>query len=44
MNGTELPHVPQADRLRFPYAVAAEDSGLAVADTANYRVVLREHR
>ena len=37
----ELPHRKQgAHRLRFPYAVASEADTLAVADTANNRVLL----
>lgn len=37
---TELPHVPQGpSRMRFPYAVAYEGGLLAVADTANNRVL-----
>ena len=37
----ELPHVPQGPkRLRFPYALSLEDDCLAVADTANNRVLL----
>ena len=37
----ELPHRPQgAGRLRFPYGVAVVDDLLAVADTANNRVLL----
>jgi hypothetical protein len=38
---TELPYGPQrADMLRFPYAVDSEGSVLAVADTANNRILL----
>jgi hypothetical protein len=37
----ELPHRKQgAHRLRFPYGVSASDDRLAVADTANNRVLL----
>ncbi|MBE3595591.1 MAG: NHL repeat-containing protein [Hydrogenibacillus sp.] len=37
----ELPHVPQGPRrLRFPYGVALCAFGLAVADTANNRVLI----
>lgn len=37
----ETPHVPQgAHRLRFPYAAAYEAGRLAVADTANNRVLI----
>ncbi len=39
----ELPHRPQgAHRLRFPYGVAHDGDTLAVADTANNRVLLWE--
>jgi hypothetical protein len=40
VNGTEFPYVSQAGRLRFPYGVASMDGELAVADTANNRVLL----
>ncbi|MFM8734837.1 MAG: NHL repeat-containing protein [Pirellulales bacterium] len=37
----ELPHRPQGpDRLRFPYGLTLADGSLAVADTANNRVLL----
>jgi hypothetical protein len=37
----ELPHRPQGPRaLRFPYALAADERRLVVADTANNRVLL----
>jgi hypothetical protein len=37
----ELPHRPQgAHRLRFPYALAQDGDQLAVADTANNRVLI----
>jgi hypothetical protein len=37
----EWPYGPHTgDRFRFPYAVALHDGGLAVADTANNRVLL----
>lgn len=37
----EMPHMPQgAQRLRFPYAISLYDQRLAVADTANNRVLL----
>lgn len=37
----ELPHVPQGPRrLRFPYGLSSNGSVLAVADTANNRVLL----
>lgn len=37
----EQPHVPQGpERLRFPYAAVPWESGLAVADTANNRVLI----
>ncbi len=40
-SATELPYVPQqADMLRFPYAVVSDGGGLAVADTANNRILL----
>ncbi|MGB9634486.1 MAG: hypothetical protein ACPL8I_14205, partial [Chloroflexaceae bacterium] len=40
-SSSELAHVPQGSRrLRFPYALALEDQRLAVADTANNRVLL----
>ena len=39
-NGTEFPYVSQAGRLRFPYGVTTVDGRLAVADTANNRVLL----
>jgi len=38
---SEFPYVPQIDRFRFPYGVVATSSGLAVADTANNRVLLQ---
>lgn len=38
----EFPYVPQLDRLRFPYGVAAAGRGIAVADTANNRVLLQD--
>lgn len=38
---TEMPYVPQrADVLRFPYTVDTDGSILAVADTANNRILL----
>ncbi|MGB8853068.1 MAG: NHL repeat-containing protein [Pirellulales bacterium] len=38
---TELPHRPQGPtRLRFPYGISQADDLLAVADTANNRVLL----
>ncbi len=37
----ELPYIPQgASRLRFPYSLSLEDSRLAVADTANNRILV----
>ncbi|MEZ5096860.1 MAG: NHL repeat-containing protein [Nocardioides sp.] len=39
--GTEFPYVPQERRLRFPYAVAAVGADLAIADTANNRVLVQ---
>jgi len=38
--GTEFPYVSQAGRLRFPYGVTSVDGELAVADTANNRILL----
>lgn len=38
--GAEFPYVSQAGRLRFPYAISTLDGGLALADTANNRVLL----
>lgn len=38
--GTEFPYVPQLGRLRFPYGLASTPDGLAIADTANNRVLL----
>ena len=39
-SATELPHRPQGPaRLRFPYGLSATDELLAVADTANNRVL-----
>lgn len=38
---SEFPYVPQVGRLRFPYGMCATDHGLAVADTANNRVLLQ---
>lgn len=39
----ELPHVPQGPaRLRFPYGAALEEDTLAVADTANNRILIWE--
>lgn len=37
---TEFPYVSQAGRLRFPYGVSSVDGELAVADTANNRVLM----
>ncbi|MCS6880786.1 MAG: NHL repeat-containing protein [Oscillochloridaceae bacterium] len=43
-SSSELAHVPQGPRrLRFPYALALEGQRLAVADTANNRVLLWNH-
>lgn len=38
-NGSEFPYISQDGRLRFPYALAT-GPGLAIADTANNRVLL----
>lgn len=38
--GTEFPYVSQAGRLRFPYGASSVDGELAVADTANNRVLM----
>ncbi|MEP7010086.1 MAG: NHL repeat-containing protein [Acidobacteriota bacterium] len=41
VSANELPYAPQnASTLRFPYALATDGFGLAVADTANNRVLL----
>lgn len=40
-SGTEFPYVPQERRLRFPYAVASAGLDLAIADTANNRVLIQ---
>lgn len=40
-SGDEFPYVPQTGRLRFPYGIAAHGADLAVADTANNRVLLQ---
>lgn len=37
----EFPYVSQMGRLRFPYGISAAGSDLAVADTANNRVLLQ---
>ncbi|MEV6984073.1 NHL repeat-containing protein [Sphaerisporangium sp. NPDC051017] len=40
-SATEFPYAPQrADGFRFPYAVSLDDGRLAVADTANNRILL----
>lgn len=39
-NGTEFPYISQAGRLRFPYGVASVDGELAIADTANNRILM----
>lgn len=39
-NGTEFPYVSQAGRLRFPYGVSSVDGELAIADTANNRILI----
>ncbi len=38
---TEFPYVSQFERLRFPYAIASGAGDLAIADTANNRVLLQ---
>lgn len=38
--GSEFPYVPQDGRLRFPYGVTSARGRLAVADTANNRVLI----
>lgn len=38
---SEFPYVSQRGRLRFPYAVTATGDALAVADTANNRVLIQ---
>ena len=38
----EFPYVPQVDRYRFPYGLATLDGAVAVADTANNRVLLQD--
>ncbi|MEQ6902912.1 NHL repeat-containing protein [Nocardioides sp. YIM 152588] len=43
VTGEEFPYVPQEGRLRFPYGLAATADGIAVADTANNRVLLHGH-
>jgi hypothetical protein len=41
-SGGEFPYQSQVGRLRFPYGIAGVDGALAVADTANNRVLLQE--
>ncbi|MEZ5093473.1 NHL repeat-containing protein [Nocardioides sp.] len=41
--GEEFPYVPQEGRLRFPYGLTATADGIAVADTADNRVLLHPH-
>jgi hypothetical protein len=43
LSNSELPYQSQAGRLRFPYALAGPP-GLAVADTANNRVLVWDER
>lgn len=38
--GTEFPYVSQENRLRFPYGAVGDEGALAVADTANNRVLV----
>ncbi|MDO5627059.1 MAG: hypothetical protein Q4G43_01950 [Mobilicoccus sp.] len=38
----EFPYMPQRGRIRFPYGLTRFGDGLAVADTANNRVVLTD--
>ncbi len=38
--GTEFPYVSQEHRLRFPYGAVGDEGALAVADTANNRVLV----
>jgi hypothetical protein len=38
--GGEFPYISQAGRLRFPYGVASVDGELAIADTANNRILI----
>lgn len=41
LTASELPYIPQGpSRLRFPYSLALEGSRLAVADTANNRILI----
>ncbi|CAN5147291.1 NHL repeat-containing protein [soil metagenome] len=40
IGGAEFPYFSQAGRLRFPYGLSTVDGGLAVADTANNRVLV----
>ena len=42
VTGTEFPYVSQVGRLRFPYGIASVGSELAVADTANNRVLVHD--
>jgi hypothetical protein len=41
--GTEFPYVPQVGRLRFPYGIASKEGSLAIADTANNRILIQHH-
>ncbi len=42
VTGTEFPYVPQVGRLRFPYGIASAGGELAVADTANNRILVHD--
>lgn len=42
-HGEEFPYVPQRGTLRVPYGLSATGDGIAVADTANNRVLMYGH-